>query len=43
MAFGTLNTLIILSNLQNAIAARGRREAAKLPPAADFAGLFTEA
>jgi hypothetical protein len=38
MAF---NPLIWLNNLENAMISGGHQRAAKLPPAADFAGPFT--
>jgi hypothetical protein len=35
------NLLIWFNNFENAIVGEGHQRAAKLPPAADFAGLFT--
>jgi hypothetical protein len=41
MAGGAVNRLTGLTNFKDAMAVEGRRRAAKLPPAADFAGPFT--
>jgi hypothetical protein len=42
MAGETVNRLTGLTNFKNAIVPEGAGRASKLPPAADFAGAFTQ-